>query len=70
MMFFLAFIFAIKFTSDPDKPIKICPGSYVNMLMQLGFIKKRGGSVFHAIMNVEVSDSIKNKDQVLFSVTE
>lgn len=60
MMFSVAFIFAIKLAIDSDKPRKICTGNYVNVLMQLGLIKK-GLSGFHAIMNVEVSDSIKNK---------
>ena len=66
-MFFLAFIFAIKFTNDPDKFIKICPGNYVNLLMQLGFIKKKGGGLWVSCgVNVEVSDSVKNKDEESF----
>ena len=39
-MFSLAFIFAIKRAIDSDKPIKNCTGNYVNVLMQLGLIKK------------------------------
>ena len=72
MMFFLAFIFAIKFTNDPDKFIKICPGNYVNLLMQLGFIKKKGGdSGFHAewMLKFQIQSKIKMK-KVLFSMTE
>lgn len=30
-MFFLAFIFVIKFATDLDKPIKICTGNFINV---------------------------------------